>query len=191
MHRLSCSMACGIFLDQGSNLCPLYWLAYSQTDIFFFFQINIYWLCWVHCYRQTFYTGGERGLFFIVVLQWLLLEDAGSRLAGFSTFGSQALECRFGSCGAGLSCSLGHGIFLDQGSNPSPALASGFLSAVPPLKSQLEVFKLQFWFQCLWLVCSYFLFLPSSVLKGYTFIRICLFLLGCPFYWHIVAFSSL
>ena len=117
---------------------------FPNRHFFFFFQINIYWLCWVHCYRQTFYTGGERGLFFIVVLQWLLLEDAGSRLAGFSTFGSQALECRFGSCGAGLSCSLGHGIFLDQGSNPSPALASGFLSAVPPLKSLLEVFKLQF-----------------------------------------------
>ena len=24
-HGLNCSMACGIFLDQGSNLCPLYW----------------------------------------------------------------------------------------------------------------------------------------------------------------------
>ena len=24
-HRLSCSVACGIFPDQGSNLCPLHW----------------------------------------------------------------------------------------------------------------------------------------------------------------------
>ena len=24
-HELSCSLACGIFLDQGSNLCPLHW----------------------------------------------------------------------------------------------------------------------------------------------------------------------
>ena len=24
-HGLSCSMACGIFPDQGSNLCPLHW----------------------------------------------------------------------------------------------------------------------------------------------------------------------
>ena len=24
-HRLSCSKACGIFLDQGSNPCPLHW----------------------------------------------------------------------------------------------------------------------------------------------------------------------
>ena len=25
MHRLSCSAACGIFPDQGLNLCPLHW----------------------------------------------------------------------------------------------------------------------------------------------------------------------
>ena len=24
-HGLSCSVACGIFPDQGSNLCPLHW----------------------------------------------------------------------------------------------------------------------------------------------------------------------
>ena len=29
-HRPSCSVACGIFLDQGSNLCPLHWQADSQ-----------------------------------------------------------------------------------------------------------------------------------------------------------------
>ena len=28
-HRLSCSTACGIFLDQGSNPCPLHWQADS------------------------------------------------------------------------------------------------------------------------------------------------------------------
>ena len=28
-HRLSCSMECGIFPDQGSNLCPLHWQADS------------------------------------------------------------------------------------------------------------------------------------------------------------------
>ena len=30
VHGLSCPMACGIFLDQGLNLCPLQWLADSQ-----------------------------------------------------------------------------------------------------------------------------------------------------------------
>ena len=29
-HRPSCSAACGIFPDQGSNPCPLYWQADSQ-----------------------------------------------------------------------------------------------------------------------------------------------------------------
>ena len=29
-HRLSCSVACGIFPDQGSNPCPLHWQADSQ-----------------------------------------------------------------------------------------------------------------------------------------------------------------
>ena len=28
-HRLSCPKACGSFLDQGSNPCPLHWLADS------------------------------------------------------------------------------------------------------------------------------------------------------------------
>ena len=28
-HRLSCSTTCGIFPDQGSNLCPLNWQADS------------------------------------------------------------------------------------------------------------------------------------------------------------------
>ena len=32
-HGLSCSAACVIFLDQGSNPCPLHW----QVDSFFFF----------------------------------------------------------------------------------------------------------------------------------------------------------
>ena len=29
-HGLSCSVACGILLDQGSNPCPLHWQADSQ-----------------------------------------------------------------------------------------------------------------------------------------------------------------
>ena len=30
-HGLSCSAACGIFLDQGSNPCPLHWQADLTT----------------------------------------------------------------------------------------------------------------------------------------------------------------
>ena len=36
-----------------------------------------------------------------------------------------------------------------------------------------------------------FLYFPDSVLEGYIFLRICLFLPSCLFYWHIVADSSL
>ena len=49
-----------------------------------------------------------------------------------------------------------------------------------------EIFY-QFQFQCLWLVCSYFLLLPDSVLEGCTFLRNCPFLPGCPFYQHLTA----
>ena len=31
VYWLSCPAACGIFLDQGWNLCPLHWQADSQT----------------------------------------------------------------------------------------------------------------------------------------------------------------
>ena len=36
-----------------------------------------------------------------------------------------------------------------------------------------------------------FSFFPGSVLESYTFPGICPFLPSCPFYWHIVAVSSL
>ena len=32
MHGLSCSAACGIFLEQGSNSCLLHWQAGSTTE---------------------------------------------------------------------------------------------------------------------------------------------------------------
>ena len=47
----------------------------------------------------------------------------------------------------------------------------------------LEDFESQFKFHYLLCICSYFLFLPSSVSEGCTFLRIFPFLAGCPFYW--------
>ena len=38
---------------------------------------------------------------------------------------------------------------------------------------------------CLWLACSYFLFLSGSVLESSIFLRMCTFLPCYPFYWHI------
>ena len=55
----------------------------------------------------------------------------------------------------------------------------------------LEGFWVQFGFPWLWLVCLDFLFLPGSDLEVYAFLSICLFLPSCPFFWHIVADSSL
>ena len=49
---------------------------------------------------RAFSSCSEQGLLFIVVRWLLLLWSTGSRRAGFSTCGSQALECRLSSCGA-------------------------------------------------------------------------------------------
>ena len=44
LHRLSCSMACGIFLDQGLNLCLLQWqmhslpLSHQESSIHFLYK---------------------------------------------------------------------------------------------------------------------------------------------------------
>ena len=69
VHGLSCSAACGIFPDQGSNLFPLHW----QVDSFFF-KINLFilfiyfWLHWVFvaaCGLSLVVVSG--GLLFVAV----------------------------------------------------------------------------------------------------------------------------
>ena len=51
-HGPSCSVACGIFLDQGSNPCPLHWQADSQplhhqgSPLALFYSV----LCGVHSF---------------------------------------------------------------------------------------------------------------------------------------------
>ena len=60
-HRLNCSKACGIFLDQGSNLCLLHWQADSLppshqgslTGIFWIIEKNIIKETYQDCLRQT------------------------------------------------------------------------------------------------------------------------------------------
>ena len=63
-HRLSCSKACGIFLDHGSNGCPLYWQAESypldhQGSPEWLFKspvllISLIWKCFVHTKKEKF-----------------------------------------------------------------------------------------------------------------------------------------
>ena len=93
-----------------------------------------------HCYVWAFSCYGERGLLQLrctgFSLQWLLsLWSMGSRYAGFSSCGSQALECRLSSCGTWAY--LLHGMWDLPGPGleaVSPALVGGFLSTVPPGK---------------------------------------------------------
>ena len=74
VHGLSCSAACEIFPDQGSNPCPLHW----QTDSFFLFILYIYLFLaalGLRCCARAFSSCGERGLLFIAV-RGLLIEVA-------------------------------------------------------------------------------------------------------------------
>ena len=40
------------------------------------------------------------------------------------------------------------------------------------------------------IICSYFLFLPDSVLADCTFLGVYPFLLSCPFYWFVIVHSN-
>ena len=98
---------------------------------------------------------------------------------------------RLSSCGSRAQLLRGMWDLPRPGLEPvSPALAGRFSTTAPPGKP-VEDFKSQFQFQYLWLVCSYFLFLPGSVSAGCAFLRICPFLPGCPFFWHRVACINL
>ena len=87
------------------------------------------------------------------LLWWLLLWSTGSRRAGFSSCGSWALEHRLSSCGAmaQLLCSM-WGLPGPRIKPVSLALASGFLTTVPPGKS----------LQQLSFILNFFSFLPPS-----------------------------
>ena len=85
-HGPSCSAACGILPDQGSNPCSLHWQADSQplrhqgspyilcyiyfTTIFFLIDLFTYLFLaalGLRCCARAFSGCGERGLLFIVV----------------------------------------------------------------------------------------------------------------------------
>ena len=93
-RRLSCSAACGIFSDQGSNPCPLHW----QADSFFFFLILFiyFWLRCIfvaaHGHSLVAASGGYSFLRCVGFSLWclLLLRITGSRHVGFSSCGTWA-----------------------------------------------------------------------------------------------------
>ena len=113
-HGPSCSVACGIFPDQGSNPCPLHWQADSQPlrhqgspkNLFllllFFLNFLLHWVFIAVCGLSLVAASGgyssSRCAGFSSQ-RLLLLQSTGSRHTGFSSCGSRALERRLGSCG--------------------------------------------------------------------------------------------
>ena len=104
-------------------------------------------LCWVFvAERGLFSICDEWGLFFVAVHGLLItvvssVAEQSSRLEGFSSCSSQALERGLSSCGARAWLPLGMWNLPKSGIVPvSPALAGKFLSTVPPGKSLLSVF---------------------------------------------------
>ena len=102
-HGPSCSAACGIFPDQGSNPCPLHWQADSQplchqgSPVFLKIILFIYfWLCWVFIAARGLSLAAVSGGYSLLQcarfsLWWLLLlQNTGSRCAGFSSCGTRA-----------------------------------------------------------------------------------------------------
>ena len=70
-HGPSCSVACGIFPDQGSNPCPLRWQADSQPlrhqgspHTLYLYIYLVYYLSLTQKYKCL----GDQGWFFVVVV---------------------------------------------------------------------------------------------------------------------------
>ena len=118
--------------------------------VWVFLKINLFiyfWLSWIFVaacgLSLVAASGGYCSLWCAgFSLRWLvLLQSTSSRLAGFSSCGSQALECRLSSCGARAKLLRGMWDLPGLGLEPvSPALAGGFLSTVPPGKPTVNVF---------------------------------------------------
>ena len=76
-------------------------------------------------------------------------------------------------------------------------LMNSCIPGIKPSWSWCMIFLICCWilFARIWLrifhLCLSVILACSSVLEGYTLLRICPFLPSCPFYWHIVADSSL
>ena len=103
--------------------------------------IYLFWLCWVFIAARGLSlvaaSGGHSSLWCSGFSLWWppLLRSTGSRCAGFSSCGPQALERKLSSCGA--QAQLLHGMWDLPGPGPepvSPALAGRFLTTVPPGK---------------------------------------------------------
>ena len=108
----------------------------TQYSLFLFFKFIYLWLRWVFVAARRLslvaVSGGYSSLRCTgFSLRWLLVSEHGlqsRRLQQLWHAGSVVVA-------HGLSCSAACGIFPDQGLNPCPALAGGFLTTAPPGKS--------------------------------------------------------
>ena len=142
-HGPSCSVACGIFPDQGSNPCPLHWQADSQPlrhqgspkilVIFFFFLIFIYLFIylWLRFCARAFSSCGKRGPLFIAV--------RGPLTIAASLAAEHRLHMRkLSNCGSRAQPLRGMWDLPRPGLEPvSPALAGRFSTTAPPGKPPL------------------------------------------------------
>ena len=110
--RLTCPTACGVFLDQGLNLCLLCW----QVD------------------SLPLLAGKPHLPFFFFIFIWLYQISVTERRVFNCVARAQQLWCRF-------SCRLAYGTLLlvpRAGSKPmAPALEDRFLTTGPPGKSSV------------------------------------------------------
>ena len=101
-HRLSCSMACGIFLDQGLNPCVLHWQADSWGCPMNLLKIIIYFDFFqgkkVKKYSDATHTISLKKVFLFIYLYYLFLAVLG--LCGHASFslvaasrGYSSLQC--------------------------------------------------------------------------------------------------
>ena len=120
--------------------CTAKWLSYIY--ILFFKLIYLFLaVLGLHCCMWAFSSCGGWGILFVamhgLLIRWLLLlRSTGSRLVGFSSCGSWALERRLSSCGTRAYLFRSMWDLPRPGLEPmSPALAGRFLTTVPPGKS--------------------------------------------------------
>ena len=146
-HGPSCSAACGIFPDQGSNPCPLHWQADSQPLCyqgsplysFFFFLKEFLYFYYLFIYlflavlglrfcARAFSSCGKRGPLFIAV--------RGPLTIAASLVAEHRLQTRrLSSCGSRAQPLSGMWDPPRPGLEPmSPALAGRFSTTVLPGK---------------------------------------------------------
>ena len=103
-----------------------------------------FWPCWVFVLHQLWQAGATLG-YGLWASHCSGFSCCAAQAPGFSHCGSWALECRLSSCG--VRAWLLHG--MENLPEPeietmSPALASGFLSTVPPGKSTCSILQVIF-----------------------------------------------